>query len=86
MSNTVKPGDHYLHFKGGVYEIVGIAEHTESDDDMVVYKPVNSDKLYVRPAGMFFSPVDREKYPDVTQEMRFEPIAQEILNSCQQIK
>lgn len=75
MSNTVKPGDHFLHFKGVVYEIVGLAEHTENGDVMVVYKAVNSDKLYVRPSGMFFSPVDKEKYPDATQEMRFEPIA-----------
>ncbi len=75
MSIAIEPGDRFLHFKGNMYEIIGIGEHTENGDDMVVYKAVNTGKIYVRPANMFFSPVDKEKYPSVKQKMRFEKLS-----------
>ncbi len=61
-----------------VYEIIGIGTHTETEEDCVVYRALYGDgKLYIRPAAMFFSPVDREKYPEVRQHWRFMPCTDE---------
>ena len=67
-----KQGEIYRHFKGNLYEILAIAMHTETQEDMVVYKEVDGEKTYVRPLDMFVSEVDREKYPDAIQNYRFE--------------
>lgn len=58
-----------------LYEIVGAAEHTESGETLMVYRPLYGEgKLYVRPMEMFRSPVDGEKYPEVKQKFRFEKL------------
>ena len=63
----------YKHFKGDYYLVVDIATHSETKEKMVVYRMLYGDgSLYVRPYEMFISKVDKEKYPDVSQEYRFE--------------
>ena len=52
------PG-HYRHFKGGEYEVLGVARHSETEERLVVYRPVGSDQLWVRPVAMFIEEVDR---------------------------
>lgn len=78
----IETGRIYRHFKGSTYYIRYIAEHTETGEDMVVYSKIDLEsksglgalksKVYVRPYSMFISKVDKEKYPNVTQEYRFE--------------
>lgn len=63
----------YKHFKGNYYLVEDVAINTEDDSLYVVYRALYDDfKLYIRPLEMFLSPVDKQKYPDVKQEYRFE--------------
>ena len=51
----------YRHFKGGLYEVVGIARHSETLEDMVVYRALYGEgALWVRPASMWNETVTRE--------------------------
>ncbi len=63
----------YRHFKGGMYMLEDVAYHSETGEKMVVYRALYGDgRLWCRPYDMFFTEVDREKYPDVKQKYRFE--------------
>lgn len=81
------PGDVVQHFKRTLltpeelaadperylYDIIGTAEHTETGELLMIYRPrYGQRKLYARPLAMFCSPVDREKYPAAGQTYRFE--------------
>ncbi|QKF06916.1 DUF1653 domain-containing protein [Berryella wangjianweii] len=63
----------YRHFKGDCYLVVDTARHAETNEDLVVYRKLYGDgSLWVRPAALFLSEVDRRKYPDAGQRYRFE--------------
>lgn len=63
----------YKHFKGDLYIIEDVAFDSETKEKLVVYRALYGDnKLWCRPYDMFFSEVDREKYPNVQQKYRFE--------------
>lgn len=85
MEREFNPGDVVRHFKREtlsqeeldrnmyLYRIVGIAEHSETKEKLMVYKALyDKDFMCARPLEMFMSKVDREKYPDIKQEYRFE--------------
>ena len=56
-----------------MYEIVGVAEHTETGEEVMVYRALYGDRrLFARPLDMFDGEVDREKYPEIRQRFRFE--------------
>lgn len=49
----------YKHFKGGEYEVVGVAKHSETGEELVLYKALYGDKeMWVRPTAMFLEKVE----------------------------
>lgn len=63
------------HFKGKEYKLLDFAEHTETGEKLVIYQAMYGNyKVYARPFMMFASEVDRDKYPEVEQQFRFEVI------------
>ena len=90
MKRKFKTGDIVQHFKREkmiseqleeepnlyLYEIIGIARHTETKEEVMAYKPLystecmNGVNFVVRPLEMFMSEVDHEKYPDISQKYR----------------
>lgn len=53
----------YRHFKGNEYEVLGVANHSETMEPMVVYRALYGERgLWVRPAAMWQEQVDRDDY------------------------
>ena len=74
-TRVIRPGQVYRHFKGRVYIVLDVAEHTETGEHLVVYRATyGTYKVYARPYSMFISEVDHDKYPEVKQKYRFEEI------------
>ena len=56
----IKPG-RYRHFKGGEYQVYGVARHSETGETLVVYRTLYGDcGLWVRPEAMFAGTVERD--------------------------
>ena len=83
----LKKGDLVKHFKRElmqeedlkkdpckyIYEIISMdAMHTETEEELVVYKSIDTGKYFCRPKELFLSEVDRNKYPNVKQLYRLQ--------------
>lgn len=67
------PLGRYRHYKGGEYEVLGVARHSETLEPLVVYRPLyNRSGLWVRPCSMFFELIEI----DGRSQPRFAPIAE----------
>lgn len=67
-------GKIFQHFKGNLYLLLDVVEHSETGEELVIYKALyGTCKTYARPKKLFLEEVDLKKYPDVLQEYRFEP-------------
>ena len=53
-------GKTYRHFKGNMYKIIGFAKHSETCEEMIVYKALKNDSTWVRPASMWNEVVDEK--------------------------
>jgi len=77
----IKKNTVYRHFKGDMYLVLDVAIHSETREEMVIYRGLYGDfKLYARPLSMFLSEVDHKKYPKVKQKYRFQEMKIESLN------
>ncbi len=76
----VTPPGRYLHHKGGEYEVLGTARHSETFEAVVVYRPLYNDTgWWVRPHAMFFGTITR----DGVEHPRFQRIdSQGSQTSC----
>lgn len=60
LQYPVRPG-RYRHFKGNEYQVLGVARHSETEEEMVVYRALYGEGgLWVRPAAMWLETVIRD--------------------------
>lgn len=79
MDRVVSVGKTYRHFQGKNYKVLCIAKDSDSDPEdlreVVVYEALYGKHLiWIRGMDEFLAPVDKEKYPNIEQEYRFEQI------------
>ncbi len=68
----IQPG-RYRHYKGNDYEVVGVAKHSETEEEVVVYRALYGENgLWVRPLVMFLDTVVVEGRP----QPRFQFVAE----------
>lgn len=68
--NTIEKGK-YRHYKGGLYEVIGTATHSETLEEMVIYRALYGEGgVWVRPASMWNDIITK----DGISKRRFEPV------------
>ena len=60
MSEDIRPG-RYRHYKGKEYEVLFLARHSETEEEMVVYRALYGDRgVWIRPAKMWNETVEKD--------------------------
>lgn len=58
----VEVGKVYRHYKGNEYIVIGIGTHTETNEKMVIYTPINNtDTIWIRPYSKWLETIDKDK-------------------------
>lgn len=71
MTSSIKPG-RYRHYKGNKYEVFHVAKHSETEEELVVYRCLYGDySWWVRPLSMFLETVDIEESGEIISIPRF---------------
>lgn len=65
---------YYKHFKGNLYEVIGIGKHSETLEELVIYKSLKDNSIWVRPLSMWNETIER----DNKTYKRFEYIGKNI--------
>lgn len=52
-----EPGEIYQHYKGGRYEVLSVSPHTETGEELVIYRSLEDGKIWPRPLSMWFEQV-----------------------------
>ena len=87
MRDNPKPFEIFKHFKGKTYQILALAKDAGDGHDVVVYQALYGGyTVYVRDLAEFMSPVDKAKYPDASQEYRFERQSGNAAEEEQEVK
>lgn len=74
----MQPG-RYRHFKGREYEVLGVARHSETEEEYVVYRALYGDRqLWLRPLAMFSEEVEQQG----VRQPRFAPVREEGVDAC----
>ncbi|MDO9316843.1 MAG: DUF1653 domain-containing protein [Pseudomonadota bacterium] len=60
---TIKAGI-YRHYKNNLYQVIGVARHSETEEEHVVYRPLYGDRgLWIRPLAMFDETIEVDGRP-----------------------
>ena len=51
---------YYKHFKGNIYEVIGIGKHSETLEELVIYKSTKDNSIWIRPLSMWNETVERD--------------------------
>lgn len=51
---------YYKHFKGSIYEVIGIGKHSETLEELVIYKSTKDNSIWIRPLSMWNETVERD--------------------------
>lgn len=68
----------YEHYKGGIYEVIGMTKHTETNEELVLYKDI-SGNLWSRPSSMWNDEIHIEN--TLWTKPRFEPVMVKVINT-----
>ena len=60
-------GKVYKHYKGNKYQVLALAKHSETSEDMIVYQNIEKGDVWVRPKRMWFEIVDNKNTIRFTQ-------------------
>lgn len=67
-----EPGKLYDHYKGGRYQVITLAKHSETGDDLVIYKSLHFGSIHARPLQMWFENVTNEQKQNVPRFQLYE--------------
>lgn len=74
LEREIKINGLYRHFKGTTHKVICIAKDSETLQEKVIYTHEEDNSIWVRDKIEFLSLVDKNKYPNIKQEYRFELI------------